>query len=149
MDRADTNRADIHRPRHPHDRRALAGGFTLIELMIAVAVVAILAAIAIPSYEWTLAKARRGAAQGCLTEQAQYMERYHSTNMTYAAAPAPSCSSEVGVHYTIAFVGTPDAAGYTLQADPQGRQAEVETKCGTMTIDQTGRKTGATAECWK
>lgn len=124
-------------------------GFTLVELMIVVAVVAILAAIAVPSYEYAMIKARRSAAQGCLTEEAQRMERYYTVNMSYKSAPAPTCGSDVSPHYKISFVGTPDASGYTLQIDPLGRQATVETMCGSMTMDHTGRKIGATADCWK
>lgn len=129
--------------------RSGSGGFTLIELVIAVAVIAILATIAMPSYEFAMVKARRSAAQGCLTEQAQYMERYYTTHMTYKDAPNPTCGDGVGPHYTIEFVGTPDAAGYTLRIVPQGRQATAETQCGAMTIDHTGKKDGATPECWK
>ena len=124
-------------------------GFTLVELMIVAAVVAILAAIAVPSYQYAMVNARRGAAQGCLTEQAQYLERYHTTNMTYGGAPAPTCEADLATHYTVGFVGVPDSAGYTLQIVPQGRQATAETKCGTMSIDQTGKKSGTTADCWR
>lgn len=128
---------------------SISAGFTLMELMITVAVVAILAAIALPSYEFAMVKSRRTAAQGCLTEQAQFMERFYTTNMTYTGAPAPSCSSDLNPHYAIGFVGTPNGTGYVLQIVPQGRQSVAETKCGTMTIDQTGLKTGATTDCWK
>ena len=137
----------------PHEqhmaRRAPVRGFTLIELLIAMAVVAILAAIAIPSYGFVMVKARRSAAQGCLVEQAQRMERYYTTNMSYLNAPAPTCEPDLAAHYAISFSAAPTAGSYTLQIVPQGAQATSETKCGTMTIDQTGRKSGATTECWK
>jgi len=124
-------------------------GFTLIELMIVVVVVAILAAIAVPSYQYAMIKARRSAGQGCLTEEAQRMERYYTVNMSYTNAPGPTCGNDVTPHYKISFSGTPDASGYVLQIEPLGRQATAETMCGTMTMDQTGKKTGATADCWK
>ena len=145
----------MHRPnsRTSHSPRgaevACVGGFTLIELLVTCACVAILAAIAVTSYEFAVIKTRRGAAQACLTDSAQFMERWYTTHLTYAGAPDPSCGSEVGTHYAIAFAGTPDGTSYTLQIAPQGRQAEVETKCGTMTLNQAGQKSAATAECWK
>ena len=58
-------------------------GFTLIEVMIVVAVIGILAAIAYPSYQESVTKTRRSAAQGCLVEMAQFMERFYTTNMRY------------------------------------------------------------------
>lgn len=130
---------------------AVAGirGFTLIELLVTCACVAILAAIAVTSYEFAVIKTRRGAAQACLTDSAQFMERWYTTRLTYAGAPNPSCGSEVGSHYAIVFSGTPDATSYTLQISPQGRQAVVETTCGTMTLNQAGQKSAATTGCWK
>ena len=134
--------------------RARAGGFTLIELMITVAIVAILVSIAVASYEWAMVKSRRGAAQGCLGEAAQYMERFHTSNLRYDqdvdgnAVALPACSSDVTPYYDLTLVAANLAADtFTVQAAPKGRQATAETKCGTMTINQVGTKTPATG-CW-
>lgn len=127
--------------------RARATGFTLIELAITGVCICILAATAIASYDYATIKARRGSAQGCLTEAAQFMERYYTTNLSYAGAVLPACSSDVTDHYTLGFSVAPTAAGYTISAAPKGRQAVAEKDCGTMTIDQVGRKT-PTANCW-
>lgn len=146
----------MHRLTANHDFRLPARshascvwGFTLIELLITLACVAVLVSIAVASYEFAVVKTRRGAAQACLTDSAQFMERWYTTNLTYAGAPDPTCGTEVGDYYAIAFSGTPDATSYTLQIVPQGRQAEAETRCGTMTVNQAGQKSAATTECWK
>jgi type IV pilus assembly protein PilE len=127
-------------------RRGQAG-FTLIELAIVCVVVSILAAMAVTGFRYATIKARRGAAQGCLTEAAQFMERWYTTEQTYAGVNLPTCSSDVTEFYTLNFSVAPTAGGYTLQAVPQGAQAEEEKDCGTMTIDHAGRKTPA-AGCW-
>jgi len=130
-------------------------GFTLIELMITVAIVAILAAVALPAYNEHVLKTRRALAASCLFEFAQNMERYFTTNMSYASAPlaANSCANDLSASYTFSFATSqPTASTFTIEARPTGGQAN-DTKCATLGIDQTGTKsitgTKSVAECWK
>ena len=122
--------------------------------MITVAIVGILAGIAYASYDFAVTKTRRGAAQSCLLQHAQMMERFYTVNMSYkettagAAVPNPSCESDVTAHYTVTYDGTPTASAYRLKAEPKGKQATSDTKCGTLGIDQTGAKSPSTAGCW-
>jgi type IV pilus assembly protein PilE len=137
-------------------------GFTLIEVLIVAVIVAILSAYAYSSYQDSIVRTRRSAAQACLLENAQFMERFYNTNLRYdqtvpggAAPPAPTCSSgrDVTDFYAISFAaGTPTATTYTLQAVPQGGQATNDAKCATLGINQAGNKTksgtGTIDECW-
>lgn len=135
-------------------------GFTLIELMIAVAIIAILAAIAIPSYTQYVQQGRRSDARAVLLLAAQWMERFRSENNgSYVGAVLPmgmTTSPATGAAiYNITLTGL--AAGtYTLNAVPVPTGVMAGDVCGTMTIDNTGLRTakvGSTTaadlqQCW-
>jgi type IV pilus assembly protein PilE len=123
-------------------------GFTLTELMITVAIVAILAAIAYPSYQRYVVTTRRSAAEACLMELAQFMERYYTTHLTYTGATLPNtaCRNDLAGQYTFSFVGTPDASTFTVQAVAAGAQATQDAACTPLTVTHTGARTPA--NCW-
>lgn len=133
-------------------------GFTLIELMITVAIVAIIAAIAYPSYTGHVRKAHRGTGQSKLLEIMQAQERYFTTHDKYTAAlktdlgynndPVPAD----GGWYT---VGGAACSGSTinqcvlLTATPQNSQKS--DICGKLTLNSLGQKDsekGSVEECW-
>lgn len=151
-----------------HSGAARQRGFTLIELMIVVAVVAILAAIAYPSYAEAVAKSRRAEARAQLLETVNYMQRFYSQNDSFELAVGstttmtlPSSLTVVpkagAQTYAIGFQsGTLTRSSFTLEAVPSGAMAG--DKCGTLRISNAGRRqvvdqpSGATAtlqDCWR
>ncbi|MGO4260102.1 type IV pilin protein [Lysobacter sp. TAB13] len=132
-------------------RRApsLERGFTLMELMVVVAIVGILAGIAIPTYQDSVRKSRRGQAKADLVEAAQAMERYYTVNGSYAGASLLfNRSPQTGdIQYAIAFDKAPTAQKFGIKATPQGPQTK--DRCGELSIDSTGVKRPDDPACWQ
>jgi len=137
-----------------HSARA-GRGFTLLELMITVAIVGILAGIAYPSYIGYVKRAQRSEARTVLLEASQFMQRFYASNNRYDTAVLPTAltraPSSGTQRYTIRIATGVSRTAFTLEAVPQGPMAT--DACGRITITHTGvrGKTGAETldKCWK
>lgn len=124
-------------------------GFTLIEMMITVAVLSILAAVAYPSYQDQIRKSRRAEAQSLLMDIGTRQQQRLLDVRNYAASTAElniSVPAGVTAHYTVTMAApaiTPPS--FTVTATPKPGQDK--DKCGTMTLNNAGAKTPATG-CW-
>jgi type IV pilus assembly protein PilE len=123
-------------------------GFTLIELMITVAVVAILASIAIPSYSDYVTRSRRNDARLSLAQSAQWMERFRAENRgSYSNAtlqPGTTVSPASGTAmYDIAVAVGAGGATYQLTATPRTGSAMASDACATYTLASDGQRTAA------
>lgn len=142
--------------------RRLSAGFTLVELLIAIVIVAILSAIAIPSYRSYVLRARREDATSALMRVQAAEEKFFLQNNAYTAnlAGAPPAGIGIGAtsdngYYALALALTNGGAGFTATATPTATGGQTDdAKCATYTIDQTGNKTATGTDptpnqtCW-
>ena len=145
-------------------------GFTLVEIMVVLAIVMTIAAIAMPSYTENINRSKRAEAKAQLLEAAQFMQRFYSQNDSYAQnragnavaipdalARVPRSAASGSQNYNIGFATpAPTVATFTLQAAPRAGGSMATDKCGTFTLTQAGQRglagnaAGTTADsCWK
>lgn len=148
-----------------HVRRS--PGFTLIELMIVVAIVGILAAIAYPSYQQYVIRSNRAVAKAALNQLASRQEAFYADRKTYATtltdlglgADTLYLGREGGFNalvaqaiYSLTINAGATAFSYTLSATPQNQQTADIARCGTLSLTESGVRgaTGAAGvqECW-
>lgn len=118
------------------------GGFTLIEVLIAMAIVAILAGLAYPQYTEYTRKARRSEIAAVLVEEAQKLERFYSRAGQYSNAPGPPARAHEVSTGNAFYVINADRSeqAFVLQATPVAGTLMSGDRCGGFLIENTGRR---------
>ncbi|MDB5945664.1 MAG: pilus assembly protein PilE [Ramlibacter sp.] len=138
-------------------------GFTLIEIMIVVAILGIIAAIALPSYRSSVDRARRADARGQLMQAAQFMQRFYAANDQYlndragnnisTQMPSNLARSPADGPQVYALTVTATTGAYTLTMAPLSSSTLANDACGSFTLTSTGVRgvtgTKTRDDCWK
>lgn len=142
----------------PPDALSNTAGFTLIELMVVIAIIGILAAVGIPIYISYLQTTRMETAKSAILTLAASEQKYYSTNnaytnnaayLGYTAFPAPIPSSSDD-YYMLTVTTTSNPAGYTISATPVSGGPQASDSCGTLTVTSLGvqSSSGSNKDCW-
>jgi type IV pilus assembly protein PilE len=139
-------------------KHVVEGGFSLIELMVTVAIVAILGALAVSTYSSYVMKTNRTDATRVMIANAQSLQRCYSQNFTYTPAggcptPAGTTTSPRGL-YSVT-IATPTATTYTITATPAQAPQTKDSKCVSFKLTSDGTQSSAnsggtdsTSTCW-
>ena len=127
-------------------------GFTLIELMIVIAILAAIFAYALPNYRQYILRSHRTEAQNALMQVSHMQERFYANKNRFGSAEElalesifPTPTDDNGLYYTIGMEST--ATSYTVTASAAGNQKD-DTKCLKFSIDSLGNKKPTTNKCW-